>query len=143
MQKHTRSKCHRFAAVVFLIGIFVAMAPVGIANAASYLATGHWDFEQGDLRATLGTDLEYGDAPGETAMRDHTSFGTTTSFGIPDIGGQPAKVLKYTRDDFTGIDTDKNPRGYLAQHGMAPNGGGTKVNQFTMIVDLLIPDLHM
>jgi len=34
--------------------------------------------------------MHYGDAPGETAMRDHTSFGTTTSFGIPDIGGQAA-----------------------------------------------------
>src|SRR5204862_7170630 len=98
MQKHIRSNCHRFAASVFLIGM-VAVSPVGIVNAASYLATGHWDFDQGDLRATLGADLQYGDAPGETAMRDHTSFGTMTSFGIPDIGGQPAKVMKYTRSE--------------------------------------------
>jgi hypothetical protein len=101
---------------------------------------GHWDFEQGDLRATLGTDLQYGDAPGETAMRDHTSFGTTTSFGIPDIGGQPAKVMKYTRDENPPIPI--GPRGYLCQHGIAPNGGGTNVNQFTMLVDFMIPDLH-
>jgi hypothetical protein len=51
--------------------------------------------------------------------------------------------LKYTRDEFDGITDDKNPRGYLAAHGMAPNGGGTNVNQFTMIVDLMIPDLHL
>jgi hypothetical protein len=76
-------------------------------------------------------------------MKDHTSFGTTTSFGIPDIGGKPAKVLKYTRDEFDPSATDKNPRGYLCHHGMSPNGGGTKVNQFTMIVDLMIPDLHL
>jgi hypothetical protein len=101
---------------------------------------GHWDFDQGDLRATVGTDLQYGDAPGETAMRDHTSFGTTTSFGIPDIGGQPAKVMKYTRDE--NPPTPIGPRGYLCRHGIAPNGGGTNVNQFTMLVDFMIPDLH-
>ena len=103
--------------------------------------TGQWDFETGDLRATLGKDLDTATAP--PARKDHTSFGTTTSFGIPDIGGKPAKVMKYTRDEFDDVDTDKNPRGYLATHGMAPNGGGTKVNQFTMIVDLMIPDLHL
>ncbi len=100
--------------------------------------TGQWDFDSGDLHATLGTDMQYGDQ----RMQDHTSFGTTTSFGIPDIGGKPAKVMKYTRDEFPNI-SDKNPRGYLCPHGMAPNGGGNKVNQFTMIVDFMIPDLHM
>ena len=139
MQKHARSNCHRFAASVFLMGI-VAMAPTEIANAASYLATGHWDFDQGDLRATLGADMQYGDLPGETAVKDHTSFGTTTSFGIPDIGGQPAKVMKYSRD--TNPPPPIGPRGYLTPHGMSPNGGGTNVNQFTMILDFMIPDLH-
>jgi len=76
MPNHVRSKCRRFVLSVFLM-VIVAAAPTKIAHAASYLATGHWDFDQGDLRATLGTDLQYGDAPGETAMRDHTSFGTT------------------------------------------------------------------
>src|SRR6266498_4127845 len=50
--------------------------------------------------------------------------------------------MKYTRDEFDPDAADKNPRGYLCQHGLLPNGGGTKVNQFTMIVDLMIPDLH-
>ena len=104
--------------------------------------TGQWDFENGDLQATVGKDLQYGDGP-TGRVKDHTSFGTTTSFGIPDIGGKPAKVMKYTRDEFDDDATDKNPRGYLLEHGMAPNGGGTKVNQFTMIVDMMIPDLHL
>src|SRR5438093_201047 len=138
MQKHIRSKCLRFAVSILLTGI-VAVVPAGIANAADSAAagkvTGQWDFDQGDLRATVGTDLQYGDAPGETAMRDHTSF------GIPDIGGKPAKVMKYTRDE--NPPTPIGPRGYLCQHGMAPNGGGTNVNQFTMILDFMIPDLHM
>ena len=139
MQKHIRSNCHRFVAAVFLTGIIV-MASAGIANATAYKVTGQWDFNQGDLRATLGTDMQYGDLPGETAMKDHTSFGTTTSFGIPDIGGQPAKVMKYTRDENPPLPI--GPRGYLCSHGMAPNGGGTNVNQFTMILDFMIPDLH-
>ncbi len=66
-------------------------------------------------------------------MKDHTSFGTTTSFGIPDIGGKPARVLKYTRDEDPPAPV--GPRGYLCAHGLIPNGGGTKVNQFTMILD--------
>ena len=51
--------------------------------------------------------------------------------------------MKYTRDEFDDQPDDKNPRGYLCHHGMAPNGGGTKVNQFTMIMDMMIPDLHL
>src|SRR6185369_8458512 len=102
MQKNIRSKCHAFAASLFLLGA-VAVAPVRIASAADSTAAGpvsaQWDFDQGDLRATVGADLQYGDGP-NGRMKDHTSFGTTTSFGIPDIGGQPAKVLKYTRDEF-------------------------------------------
>jgi hypothetical protein len=112
-----------------------------IPKGSSEAVTGQWDFNQGDLRATVGQDMQYGDA----LVKAHTSFGTTTSFGIPDIGGKAANVMKFTRiDDSEFPDpTDKNPRGYLTPHGMAPNGGGTKVNQFTMIVDMMIPDLHL
>jgi hypothetical protein len=112
-----------------------------IPKTSSEAVTGQWDFDQGDLRATVGKDMQYGDA----LVKAHTSFGTTTSFGIPDIGGKAANVMKFTRiEDAEYPDpTDKNPRGYLTPHGMAPNGGGTKVNQFTMIVDMMIPDLHL
>lgn len=109
-------------------------------TARSAQVTGQWDFDLGDLRSTIGKDLEFGDGP-DGRMKDHTAFGTTTSFSIPDIDGRPAHVMQYTRDSFDGV-SDHNPRGYLCQHGMNPNGGGTKVNQFTMIVDLMIPDLH-
>ena len=141
MQNSVSSKLHRLT-VSLLVLLVIACSQVRNANAASGKVTGQWDFEQGDLRATVGKDLEYGDGPAGR-MKDHTSFGTTTSFGIPDIGGKPAKLLKYTRDEFDPDATDKNPRGYLCQHGVLPNGGGTKVNQFTMIIDMMIPDLHM
>ena len=109
-------------------------------TARTIQVTGQWDFDDGDLRATIGTALEYGDGP-DGRMKAQTAFGTTTSFAIPDIGGRTAHVMQYTRDTFQGED-DKNPRGYLCAHGMSPNGGGTKVNQFTMIVDLMVPNLH-
>ena len=138
MENSIRANRCRYSVLPLLLSI-LAGAGLGDTMAASTVVTGQWDFEQGDLRATTGKDLEYGDG----RVKSHTSFGTTTSFGIPDIGGKPAKVMKYTRDEFEDVATDKNPRGYLLQHGLAPNGGGTKVNQFTMIVDLMIPDLHM
>ncbi len=142
MQKHNRSKWRLCAVSALLLGTLVA-TQAGIANTSPSLkVTGQWDFEQGDLRATVGKDMEYGDGPAGR-VKNHTSFGTTTSFGIPDIGGKPAKVMKYTRDEFEPDATDKNPRGYLTQPGLLPNGGGTKVNQFSMIVDMMIPDLHM
>lgn len=51
-------------------------------NGASGKITGQWDFDQADLRATVGKNLEYGDGP-TGRMKDHTSFGTTTSFWNP------------------------------------------------------------
>src|SRR5687768_3372995 len=125
MQNPPRSGRLRFTASVLCLWI-VAMAQSGDVHAASGQVTGQWDFEQGDLRATVGKDLEYGDGP-TGRVKTQTSFGTTTSFGIADIGGKPATVMKYTRDEFEVDATDKNPRGYLCQHGLLPNGGGTKV----------------
>src|ERR1041384_1665035 len=87
-----------------LIGLLV-LAQSARVEAATPKVISQWDFDQGDLRATAGKDLQYGD--GATGrMKDHTSFGTTTSFSIPDIGGKPAAVMKYTRDDFTAGATD-------------------------------------
>ncbi len=94
--------------------------------------TGQWDFDQGNLAATVGAPLAYLDGPaGLTAAG--TQFGTTTSFGLPDIGGAPALVMRVPGD------LDRNI-GYLMPHGIAPNGGGTKVNQFTLIMDVYVAD---
>jgi len=100
--------------------------------------SGQWDFENGDLKATIGQDLEYGDGPGGF-MATQTSFNSTAGFGIPNIGGAVAKVMKYTRSD---TPPDNYVQGYTMHHGIAPNGGGTLVNQWTLITDILYPDLH-
>jgi hypothetical protein len=91
--------------------------------------TGQWDFNQGDLRATIGQPLQYFDAQVQT----DTTFDTTTAFGIPDIAGQPAHVLHCAPSVSTAWG------GYVVTHGIAPNGGGTKVNEYTLILDLLYP----
>lgn len=90
--------------------------------------TGQWDFNQGDLRATVGQPLQYFDA---TVQAD-TSFGTTTSLGVSDIDGQPANVI-FCNPSVIGI---TNWGGLVMTHGMTPNGGGTNVNQYTVILDL-------
>ena len=91
--------------------------------------TGQWNFNGGNLNADYGQPLAYSSAQ----VQADTTFGTTTSFGISDIAGQPASVLRW-------VPTAGAGSGYVMTHGIAPNGGGIKVNQYTVIIDLLYPD---
>lgn len=90
-----------------------ALPPVGT-------VTGQWDFDQGDLRATVGAPLQF---RGNTAPQ-------TTFVEMP-INGQPAKVMGFPKTDPT--------EGFVMPHGAAPNGGGARVNQYTLIMDLMFP----
>jgi hypothetical protein len=83
------------------------------------VVTGQWDFN-GNLDATVGTALQYfGDTASITAFEDAT------------IGGKPAKVMSFGAATKT--------QGYLMTHGAGANGGGTKVNQYTLIMDVMFP----
>ena len=108
--------------------VFTSVVQTGAGNPVR----GQWDFEQGDLAATVGTPLEYFDGVGGQTEQK-TQFGTTTSFGIPDIAGQSARVMKVPGDL-------SNKIGYIMRHGIAPNGGGTKVNQYTLIYDVMVAE---
>src|SRR5689334_20063590 len=100
-----------------------------IAVSASHAAiTGQWDFESGDLSATEGVAMGYLDP----ATQSGTAFGTTTAFGIPNINGQVARVMRFPKMATSSM-------GYLMTHGAQPNGGGTLVNQYTLILDVLYP----
>ena len=90
--------------------------------------TGQWDFS-GGLDATFGADLQYADGPNGTTAGG-TEFGTTTDFGIPDIDGSPAEVISVPDDA-------GNDVGYLMDHGIAPNGGGSFVNRYTLLMDVI------
>ncbi len=99
--------------------------------------TGQWDFDNG-LAARIGSPLEYlggtgGPSPG------FVEFGTTTSYDIPDINGVPATVMR-----FNGPHTSRPDVGLIMKHGAVPNGGPTasRVNQWTLIVDVLVDDTN-
>lgn len=91
---------------------------------------GQWDFDAGNLSATVGSDMLYADGPGGPTQLG-TQFGTTTALGIPDINGTPAHVMKFP------IAT--NGMGYLMPDPANGNGGGTQVNEWTLIMDVLYP----
>ena len=82
--------------------------------------TGQWDFNSGNLTATTGADLAY---RGDTAL--------STVFTTSLIGGLPANVMQFPATTPT--------QGYIMTHGMAPNGGGSFVNQYTLIMDIMFP----
>jgi hypothetical protein len=90
--------------------------------------TGQWDFQNGDLAATMGLPLEFFDAKIQT----DTTFGTTTGFGIGDIAGTPANVLRF-------LHSSSPWGGYKMYHNASPNGGGIYVNQYTLVFDVYYP----
>ena len=91
---------------------------------------GQWDFDRGNLAATIGKPLAYFDGPaGLTA--GGTQFGTTTELGVALINGEEARVMRVPGDVIREI-------GYVMDHGIAPNGGGTRVNQYTLVMDVMI-----
>jgi autotransporter-associated beta strand protein/YVTN family beta-propeller protein len=82
--------------------------------------TGQWDFERGDLRATVGADLEY---TGNTADQ--------TSFPLLNVAGRTAQVMAFGSNSVG--------QGFYVRHGGRPNGGGHFVNQYTLLMDVMFP----
>ncbi|MDG2126118.1 MAG: hypothetical protein P8J87_20625, partial [Verrucomicrobiales bacterium] len=83
----------------------IATSVIGTSLLASSHAaiTGQWDFDQGDLRATIGQEMDYQDGPGEETETG-TEFGSTTDFGIPGIqsGGTntaPLRIVDVSSSD--------------------------------------------
>src|SRR5438270_7937890 len=71
-------------------------SPIPAAAPASSV-TGHWDFDLGNLMATLGRDLQYFDgSSGSTAAA--TAFGTCSSFSIPLVNGVDARIMKRSEE---------------------------------------------
>jgi hypothetical protein len=90
---------------------------------------GQWDFNNTNLVQTAGAtlgDMTYIDGAGATS--NQTAFGSTTILGLPNIGGTPAQVMGFPFGSF--------PMGYYMPTPPA-NGGGSLVNNYTLIVDVL------
>ncbi|HOC57716.1 MAG TPA: autotransporter-associated beta strand repeat-containing protein [Verrucomicrobiota bacterium] len=86
----------------------------------SRAVTGQWDFRFGDLRATVGADLEY--------VGDTTNH---TAFQLISLNGDAVPVMAF------GGNTSS--QGFTMWHGAMPNGGGQFVNQYTLILDVMFP----
>lgn len=99
---------------------------LGLGVSAPAAVTGQWDFNSGDLSATVGSSL--GDFNGTTLAA--TTFSTTL------IGGSPANVMNYPTTT-----AGASGQGYIMNHGMSPNGGSVLglVNQWTLIMDIMYP----
>src|SRR5205085_812956 len=107
-----------------LLGTFFAVSKV-VAQ-----PFGQWDFDSGNLSATVGPDLTYSDGSGGNTQTG-TAFGTTTSFGLPNINGSVASVMKFPGSTNVAM-------GYTMQTP-GPNGGGVNVDNYTIIFDVLFP----
>ncbi len=84
------------------------------------ILSGQWDFNQSNLKATIGQDLVY--LGGTEAL---------TTFESVDVNGVNGTVLHFPAADQT--------QGYLMYHGAQANGGGTNVNVYTLVMDLRWP----
>lgn len=95
--------------------------------------TGQWDFDSGDLSASVGSPLAYLDGE-EGVTKAGTLFGTTGEgdlAAVPNIGDAPAEG-----DARAERKLDRNI-GYVVTHRIAPNGGD-RVNQYTLVIDLFV-----
>jgi hypothetical protein len=101
--------------------------------AAKGQVIGQWDFNSSNLVQSAGStvgDLQFADGTGGVTQTG-TTFGTTTSFGIPDINGTAATVMQFI--------AATNGQGYQMPPIPTANSGGVLVNAWTLIMDLLYP----
>lgn len=81
---------------------------------------GQWDFDGGDLAASVGRDLVY---RGNTAE--------VTTYQTQDVDGAPARTM--------GFPLASQAQGYRLFHEAGGNGGGARLNQYTFIADVMYP----
>jgi hypothetical protein len=60
-----------------------------------------------------------------------SDLSATTALDIANINGEVGRVMRFP--------ACSSSQGYVLPHGAAPNGGGSKVNQYTLILDVLFP----
>ena len=92
---------------------------------------GQWDFADFSLAATCGFDLEFFNS----AVDFSTSIDTTAGAGVPNLENNPEVNIMA----FPGALGPDGSGGYKMRHGLTGTGGGTNVNQYTLIMDVLYP----
>jgi hypothetical protein len=99
---------------------------------------GSWDFENpvDGYQATVGNDLEFFnrftfdcmDPNCPQDLEETTEFGPASDWGLPDLADGTANVMRF--------DATIPCNGYMFPHGAEANGGGYRVNNYTIITDL-------
>lgn len=89
-----------------------------------------WTFDGGNLSPALGNGtLVFADATTASV----TTFGTTTGGSIPHIGGQPVSFMHVP------VFNAKENGYWVTLKSSGSNGGGAYINQYTIVMDLLVP----
>jgi len=104
---------------------------LAFAQTSLHAAEYEWNFQLGDLSAALGGGaMTYADGAVTEGL---TTFGTTDGATVPNINGSAASYMHVPAfaDQANGYHLD------LANSG--PNGGGSYLNQYTLIMDVLVP----
>ena len=83
--------------------------------------TGQWELN-GNLNASIGKPLQF-----VSTSQPAQAF----EFVTMSINGQTGTALKFPAAN--------EKTWFLMEHGTAPNGGGAKVNQYTILMDLMFP----
>ena len=110
---------------------FALLGSVPGASAATYV----WNFDANDLSIAPGS------ANGAMNYRGNTqalTFFESTGGTVPHINGQTAKFLRH--DAWPSAGANDNSLGYdLTFADSPPNGGGEFINQYTLLIDILVP----
>jgi hypothetical protein len=107
----------------FAMGVCLLIATAGA-------EISQFDFN-GDLGATLGSaTLDFGNGATTSGL---VTFGTASSLGLPALAGGDAGVMS-----FPAFASDQ---GLQLEPATSANGGGDYVNQYTLVYDLLVPDV--
>jgi hypothetical protein len=116
---------------VFCVALFFSIVAPSFASGAAYV----WNFDNRDLSIAPGSSSGAMNFRGNTAA---LTFFETTGGTYPNINGQSASYLRHNTwpspaaNDITlGYDLTFNESG--------PNGDGLYINQYTFIIDILVP----
>ncbi len=101
---------------------------LGLGVPARAGVTGQWEFN-GDFSAAIGAGL----VPQGIAVAG-SAFGTTTAFGLPNIGGGVAQVMRFPQ-------MPSSADGYKMFPGALANGSYSAgdVNRYSLVMDVLYP----
>ena len=110
-----------------LLHLGLLLYPYSSAQAGD--VTGSWQFD-GNLEAAVGLDGTFDGAAGTTAGE----FGTCSSFDVPLVDGADEQIYYYSFATGSPGDAIR----FLTN--AAENGGGSRLNQYSLILDILHPD---